>query len=127
MQRRLKGMSMPELEMFRELFPTIRCVELAVIFGVSESSVRRWAKSMGLDKGDFAALYGTNSKRVLQMGADGEPIRVYNNTKVAASALGRKFGYILIREVCRGIRPLAYGFKWRYIDNAPKVGRKKKI
>lgn len=101
---------------FRELFPVVKNSELAVMFGVSESCVRRLAKYMGLDKAYPVSKNGNNHKRVLQMGADGEPIRVYRDTKEASSAMGRKFGYILIREVCRGVRPLAYGFKWRYCD-----------
>lgn len=63
-------------------------------------------------------LYGTNYKRVLQTSVDGEPIAIYNNTKEAARAMGRRFGYILIREVCRGVRPLAYGYRWSYVHVA---------
>lgn len=63
----------------------------------------------GLDPEDFRTV-------PLQVGVnvrDG-----YYNPKPVERAMGRRFGYILIREVCRGVRPLAYGYRWSYVDVA---------
>ena len=92
--------------------------ELAEKFGVSKTLIEAWGRKAGLKKAYPTNLYGTNYKRVLQTGVDGEPIAIYNNTKEAARAMGRRFGYILIREVCRGVRPWAYGYRWSYVDVA---------
>ena len=92
--------------------------ELAEKFGVSKKNIGDWGRKAGLKKAYPTNLYGTNYKRVLQTSVDGEPIAIYNNTKEAARAMGRRFGYILIREVCRGVRPLAYGYRWSYVDVA---------
>ena len=103
---------------FRELFPVMKNRELAEKFGVSIKNIGDWRRKAGLKKAYPTNLYGTNYKRVLQTSVDGEPIAIYNNTKEAARAMGRRFGYILIREVCRGVRSLAYGYRWSYVDVA---------
>lgn len=103
---------------FRELFPVMKNRELAEKFGVSKKNIGDWGRKAGIKKAYPTNLYGTNYKRVLQTGVDGEPIAIYNNTKEAARAMGRRFGYILIREVCRGVRPLAYGCRWSYVHVA---------
>lgn len=103
---------------FRELFPVMKNRELAARFGVNIGCIGTWGKKAGLKKAYPTNLYGTNYKRVLQTSVDGEPIAIYNNTKEAARAMGRRFGYILIREVCRGVRPWAYGYRWSYVDVA---------
>lgn len=103
---------------FRELFPVMKNRELAEKFGVSKKLIEAWGGKAGLKKAYPTNLYGNNYKRVLQTSVDGEPIAIYNNTKEAARAMGRRFGYILIREVCRGVRPLAYGCRWSYVHVA---------
>ena len=103
---------------FRELFPVMKNRELAARFGVNIGCIGTWGKKAGLKKAYPTNLYGTNYKRVLQTSVDGELIAIYNNTKEAARAMGRRFGYILIREVCRGVRPWAYGYRWSYVDVA---------
>lgn len=103
---------------FRELFPVMKNRELAEKFGVRKNVIEAWGRKAGLKKAYPTNLYGTNYKRVLQTGVDGEPIAIYNNTKEAARAMGIRLGYISIREVCRGERSLAHGYRWSYVDVA---------
>lgn len=102
-------------EEFCELYPVVRDKDLALLFGIHKRSVPIYAKRLNLKKDYPTAKYGNNNKRVIQMSKEGRPIRIYNSTKEASRALGRQYGYVYIREVCRGIRSFAYGYRWKYL------------
>lgn len=82
----------------------------------------------------YNANYGNRSikigakknKRIIQLTKDGEYIREYASFKEAQEETGLQ--YTNISKVCRGIRELCGGYKWKYIDNetAQKSKRKSK-
>ena len=117
-KKKMENLSRQELETFRMLYPVMSDRLVAARFGVAPSTVMKFVKRLGLAKNRPTFLRGNNCKRVLQLSAEGMSIKVYNNTKEAAMALGRKYGYIGIREACRGVRSMSYGFKWKYYETS---------
>lgn len=94
-------------------------VAVAKQYGVSDNAIRKWCKQYGLST--HASDYNVakakpippdNSRAVDMYSFDGQLLRTFNSPKSAAIALQGKAESI--REVCRGRRKSAYGYRWQY-------------
>ena len=66
--------------------------------------------------GKKAALLKMRWRPVIQLDVNGNEIKRYDSIKLAASSLGFLGSRFNIGDVCRGERPLALGYKWKYAN-----------
>lgn len=67
-------------------------------------------------KEHLEAISRSTRKAVLQMELDGTPVKEWLSMRDAADALGKKY-INRISMCCRGQTPVAYGYKWKIINN----------
>ena len=61
------------------------------------------------------------SKQVNQYDLNGKYLQSFSSASEAGRVIGNKTG-VHISEVCRGVWPTAYGYKWRYTSDEYPVG-----
>lgn len=105
-----------QIDEIRELYPVMTVRALAKKFKASSVTISLIARLFGLSK-----VNKTSSKKVMQMGADGEPIRVYNSIAEASRAIGLVSNGS-IYAACRGKCKTAYGYKWSYVNVKTDIG-----
>jgi len=97
--------------------PEKRAQMIASMTGIKHSKPRtiEHRRKLGLvHKGVVPA----NARRVEQLNLETkEPIAQYTSASLAATTIDHAGGESNILKVCKGIRPTAYGFKWRYIND----------
>lgn len=93
-------------------------------YSVSGNAIVKWCKKYNLPyhSADYkptkmAKEKIVKAKKVCQIDQEtGAILQIYDSCNSASRALGRKNGSH-IAEVCNGILPTAYGYKWQYLED----------
>lgn len=95
-----------------------------------QNSIQKVSKELNISRDSVSAILKRNnievrpnksyfSKQIIQLDKEtGEEIQVFNSGREAARFLGDERKRQHIEEVCKGQRKSAYGFKWKYIEQA---------